>query len=81
MIFPDITYGFYKVFGDLYGSDYTQVPLDSGLRVNPDDYIGANKNIVLANPNAPTGIALGFPILKNSVLQPGQYCRNRRGVC
>ena len=67
VIFPDITYGFYKVFGDLYGSDYTQVPLDSGLRVNPDDYIGANKNIVLANPNAPTGIALGLSDIEKIV--------------
>lgn len=58
VLFPDITYGFYKVFGDLYGSDYTQVPLDDRLRINLDDYIGKNKNIVLANPNAPTGIAL-----------------------
>ena len=58
VIFPDITYGFYKVFGDLYGSDYTEVPLDSGLNIDTADYIGCNKNIVIANPNAPTGIAL-----------------------
>ncbi len=58
VLFPDITYGFYKVFADLYGSDYTQIPLDDCFCIDPNDYIGKNKNIILANPNAPTGIAL-----------------------
>ncbi len=58
VVFPNITYGFYKVFGDLYGSDYTEIPLTHDLSVDINDYIGINKNIVLANPNAPSGKAL-----------------------
>ena len=67
VVFPDITYGFYKVFGDLYGSDYKQVPLDNGLRIRIEDYIGVNKHIVLANPNAPTGIALALSDIERIV--------------
>lgn len=58
VIFPDITYGFYKVFAQLYNSRFTEIPLTNTLEINPVDYIGVNKHIVIANPNAPTGIAL-----------------------
>lgn len=57
-VFPDITYGFYSVFCDLNGIDYEAIPLKEDFSVNVDDYIGINKTIFLANPNAPTGIAL-----------------------
>lgn len=56
--FPDISYGFYKVFGDLYSLDYETVPLCEDFSINPQDYISKGKNIVIANPNAPTGLAL-----------------------
>ncbi len=58
IVFPDITYGFYSVFAKKLGIPYEEVPLTEDFRVNTDDYIGINKNIVIANPNAPTGIAL-----------------------
>lgn len=58
VVFPDITYGFYPVYANLYAVPYTQVPLNDDLTVNPDDYIGVGKNVVIANPNAPTGIDL-----------------------
>lgn len=67
VIFPDITYGFYRVFGDLYNIDYTEIPLDKDFKINPSDYIGKNKNIVIANPNAPTGIELGIDIIEQIV--------------
>ena len=57
-LFPDITYGFYKVFGDLYHIDYTEIPLKEDFTIDVNDYIGKDKFIVLANPNAPTGITL-----------------------
>lgn len=58
VVFPDITYGFYPVFSKLNGVDYTEIPLNENFEINVDDYIGVNKNIFIANPNAPTGIAL-----------------------
>ena len=57
-VFPDITYGFYKVFAEINRVPYTEIPLNADLTVNVDDYVGIGKNIFLANPNAPTGIAL-----------------------
>ena len=56
--FPDITYGFYTVFADLNGVPYTQIPLQEDFTVRVSDYLGLNKTIFLANPNAPTGLAL-----------------------
>ena len=57
-VFPDITYGFYRVFADLFGVPTRILPLREDLTVNPDDYLSAGGTIFLANPNAPTGIAL-----------------------
>ena len=58
IVFPDITYGFYPVFAELNGIPYEEIPLTEDYRVNYRDYVGIGKNIVIANPNAPTGIAL-----------------------
>ncbi len=56
--FADITYGFYPVFANLNGVPYTEIPLCDDFSVNVNDYIGINKTVFIANPNAPTGIAL-----------------------
>ena len=57
-VFPDITYGFYKVFAEVNGIPYEEIPLKSNFEIDINDYIGINKNIFIANPNAPTGISL-----------------------
>ncbi len=58
LLFPDITYGFYRVFAELYHIPYKEEPLDDGFGVKIDAYENAGCTIFLANPNAPTGIAL-----------------------
>ena len=58
IVFPDITYGFYPVFAQLNGIPYEEIPLQADFRINVEDYCGIGKNIVLANPNAPTGLLL-----------------------
>ena len=57
-VFPDISYGFYKVYAQLYGIDYRTVPLKDDFSIDPADYYGAGGTVVIANPNAPTGLAL-----------------------
>ena len=57
-VFPNITYGFYEVFAQINGVPYEEIPLDENFKINVRDYMGINKNIFIANPNAPTGIAL-----------------------
>ena len=58
IVFPDITYGFYPVFANINHIPYEEIPLREDFSVAVGDYIGIRKNIVIANPNAPTGIAL-----------------------
>ena len=56
--FPDVTYGFYPVFAALFGVKARQIPLGGDFRIRPEDYCGGSGTVVIANPNAQTGIAL-----------------------
>lgn len=56
ILFPDITYSFYKVWADLYKIPYETPTLDENFCINREDYYKENGGIVIANPNAPTGI-------------------------
>ena len=58
--FADITYGFYSVFANLHLSDYTEIPLNDDFSINVDAFCGKDGVIFIANPNAPTGIALNL---------------------
>ncbi len=58
MAFADITYGFYPVFAAMTGTPEHIIPLREDFSLDPADYRGLHENIVLANPNAPTGLAL-----------------------
>ena len=58
VLFPDITYSFYDVWAEMYRIPYRTVPLTADFRIDPADYTVENGGIVIANPNAPTGILL-----------------------
>ena len=53
--FPEISYGFYKVFAQLYGIECKKIPLREDFSIDPEDYCGLGCFTVIANPNAPTG--------------------------
>ena len=57
-LFADITYGFYSVFAELNGVPYEKIPLREDFSINVDDYINRRGTVFIANPNAPTGLAL-----------------------
>ena len=56
--FADITYGFYKVFAEINRVPYEIIPLKEDLSIEVSDYVGINKTVFIANPNAPTGLSL-----------------------
>lgn len=56
VLFPDVTYSFYDVWADLYRIPYRQIPLDDDLCIRTEDYMVENGGVVIANPNAPTGV-------------------------
>lgn len=56
VLFPDLTYGFYKVWAELYHINYHEIPLNEDFEIETVDYIADNGGIILTNPNAPTGI-------------------------
>ncbi len=58
--FPDVTYSFYPTWCGLYGIRCEAVPLAADFTLQEDDYTrGEAGPVILANPNAPTGRAIG----------------------
>ena len=55
---PDITYSFYTVWADLFNLTLKQIPLRADFTVPVEKFYGSPGGVVIANPNAPTGIAL-----------------------
>lgn len=58
VFFPDITYGFYPVYAELVGADAQIMPLKDDFSIDINDYMSNSGMVVIANPNAPTGMAL-----------------------
>lgn len=67
LLFPNVTYGFYKVYADFCGVNYHEVPLKANFTINVDDYTKGNANVIIANPNALTGISLDLPEIEKIV--------------
>lgn len=56
VLFPDITYSFYRVWAQLYRIPYECPALDKEFRIVKEDYYRENGGIIFPNPNAPTAI-------------------------
>lgn len=66
--FADITYGFYSVFAELYDIDTKIIPLKEDFTIDIDSFCGQNRLVVIANPNAPTGIELPLKDIEKIVV-------------
>jgi histidinol-phosphate aminotransferase len=62
LLMPDISYSFYKVYCGLYGIPVETVPLSDTLQLDVVAYARTDSSavagVVIANPNAPTGVGL-----------------------
>ena len=58
ILFPDVSYSFYKVWADLFQIPYETRALDESFGIRPEDYYGGNGGVIFPNPNAPTGLLL-----------------------
>lgn len=68
ILFPDITYSFYDVWAQLFQIPYRQIPLDDNFEMVQTDYYQENGGVVIANPNAPTGVCQSIEALEDIVL-------------
>ena len=67
ILFPDITYSFYDVWAQLFRIPYKQMPLREDFTIDPSDYMNPNGGIVIANPNAPTGVLLPLDAIEEII--------------
>lgn len=65
--YPDITYGFYSVFAQLHGVQSEIIPLKDDFTIDVEQFKNKGKLVVIANPNAPTGIALSLKQIEEIV--------------
>ncbi len=65
ILFPDITYSFYPVYAELYQVPYTTVPLNDDFTVPVEAFLAPNGGVIIANPNAPTGIELPLEAIES----------------
>lgn len=65
--YPDITYGFYDVIANLYECSTEHISLNADFTVNETEYYNKGKTVVLANPNAQTGLELSLDAIERIV--------------
>lgn len=61
ILYPDITYSFYPVYSQFFGTKTKEIPLNDNFEIEVKDYVQPNGGVIITNPNAPTSIALGLP--------------------
>lgn len=65
--FPDVTYAFYKTFSDYFNIPYGEIPVGQDLGICAEDYRRCKRHVLLANPNAPSGMVLGADEIESIV--------------
>ncbi|MDN6276799.1 histidinol-phosphate transaminase [Psychrobacter sp.] len=60
LLAPDISYSFYPVYAQTFGIELVQIALEDDFSIDPDAYRQPCSGIIIANPNAPTGLLLSL---------------------
>ncbi|HEO1798434.1 histidinol-phosphate transaminase [Acinetobacter baumannii] len=60
ILYPDITYSFYPVYSQFFGTKTKEIPLNEYFEIDVRDYTQPNGGVIITNPNAPTSIALSL---------------------
>ncbi|ETR95979.1 MULTISPECIES: histidinol-phosphate transaminase [Acinetobacter calcoaceticus/baumannii complex] len=60
ILYPEITYSFYPVYSQFFGTKTKEIPLNDNFEIDVKDYVQPNGGVIITNPNAPTSIALGL---------------------
>ncbi|AUT35462.1 histidinol-phosphate transaminase [Acinetobacter pittii] len=60
ILYPDITYSFYPVYSQFFGTKTKEILLNDNFEIEVKDYVQPNGGVIITNPNAPTSIALGL---------------------
>ncbi|MDO7243211.1 histidinol-phosphate transaminase [Acinetobacter pittii] len=68
ILYPDISYSFYPVYCQFYGLNSIVIPVNKNFEISPTDYHRENCGIIIANPNAPTGIALSLSQIESILI-------------
>jgi histidinol-phosphate aminotransferase len=67
ILFPDITYSFYKVWAELYRIPYECQKLDADFRIVKEDYYKENGGVIFPNPNAPTALYADLDVVEDII--------------
>lgn len=67
ILFPDITYSFYDVWANLFRIPFERPELDNEFRIVKEDYYKENGGVIIANPNAPTGVRQELDFLRDII--------------
>ncbi|MDO7541085.1 histidinol-phosphate transaminase [Acinetobacter nosocomialis] len=60
ILYPDITYSFYPVYSQFFGTKTKEISLNENFEIDVKDYTQPNGGVIITNPNAPTSIALSL---------------------
>lgn len=66
--FPEISYGFYPVYSELFSNKCERIPLKADFKIDIAAFMNTKNNIILANPNAPTGEAIPLETIERLVM-------------
>ena len=79
LLFPEFTYSFYPVYGDLFGIRYKKTPLAPNFNIDLARMIehAPSSGVIFPNPNAPTGILISIDQIRKFL---DAYRKDRRGL-